>query len=86
MRRRRLGREFALATGIEFLGADLVKRGRKPKEDPTKVRSVPIEFVVTEDEREELNRKAREDGFTSRGAWIRFMLELPEEPEDEDAN
>lgn len=63
-----------------------MKRGRKPKDDPAKVRSVPIEFVVTRDEREELNRKAKEDGFESRGAWIRFMLELPEEPEEDDVD
>ena len=47
------------------------------------MRTVPIEFLVTDAERDDLNTKAEDSDCKTRAAWIRTQLNLDEEPSTE---
>lgn len=59
------------------------KRGRKPRPDRSSIRQVRVEFLVTEDERDLLDQRAREDGLDKRGEWIREQCGLPAKADEE---
>ena len=64
-----------LTTGSE---SDDPRRGRRKRVDQAQVRKTRIEFVVTLEEKDVLDQRVLEDGYTlrKRSVWIREMCGL----------